>query len=75
MNKLDKALELLDTLAYYAEYAAAVLLSIMILIGIIITGYFLGLAFYIGLAFGVMIGMIALWLVIDTKFYLSRKGK
>ena len=75
MNKLDKALDILDTIAYYAEYAAAVLLSLMILIGIVITGYFLGLGFYIGLAMGIMIGMIVLWLVIDSKFYLARKGK
>lgn len=73
MNKLDKALELLDTLAYYAEYAAAVLLSIMIIIGIIITGYFVGIGFYIGLAMGIMIGATALWILIDTKFYISRK--
>ena len=75
MNKLDKTLELLDTLAYYAEYAAAVLLSLMILIGIIITGYFVGIGFYIGLAMGIMIGATALWILIDTKFYISRKGK
>ena len=75
MNKLDKALDILDTIAYYAEYAAAVLLSLMILIGIIITGYFVGIGFYIGLAMGIMIGMIILWLVIDSKFYLARKGK
>lgn len=73
MKKLDKALELLDTLAYYAEYAAAVLLSIMIIIGIIITGYFVGIGFYIGLAMGIMIGATALWILIDTKFYISRK--
>lgn len=75
MNKLDKALDILDTIAYYAEYAAAVLLSLMILIGIIITGYFVGIGFYIGLAMGIMIGATALWILIDTKFYISRKGK
>ena len=29
----------------------------------------------LGLVLGVMIGMITLWLLIDTKFYLTRKEK
>ena len=59
----------------YLWIIAGILFGIMFLFGVVITGYFLGLGFYIGLAMGIMIGMIVLWLIIDSKFYLARKGK
>ena len=58
----------------YLWIIAGILFAIMFLAGIVITGYFLGLGFYVGLFAGIMIGMIVLWLTIDSKFYLARKG-
>lgn len=64
-----------SSLCDYLWVIAGILLGIMFLSGIVITGYFLGLGFYVGLFAGIMIGMIVLWLTIDSKFYLARKGK
>lgn len=65
--------KLVGTICDYLWIAAGILFGLMFLVGIIITGYFLGLGFYLGLAAGVMIGTIVLWLKIDSKFYLARK--
>lgn len=79
MNKLEKAIividEVLEIITDYTDWLAVAFLSLVIIASIGILGYFIGVGFYIGLAMGIMIGMIVLWLVIDSKFYLARKGK
>ena len=59
----------------YLWIIAGILFGIMFLFGVVITGYFLGLGFYVGLFAGIIIGLVVLWIWIDSKFYLARKGK
>ena len=66
--------EFLSKICDYLWIIASVLFGIMFLFGIAITGYFLGLGFYVGLAAGIIIGLVVLWIWIDSKFYLARKG-
>lgn len=67
--------EPVEKLCDYLWIIAGVLFGIMFLFGTAITGYFLGLGFYVGLAAGIIIGLVVLWIWIDSKFYLASKDK
>lgn len=65
--------EPIEMVCDYLWIIAGILFGIMFLFGIAITGYFLGLGFYVGLFAGIIIGLVVLWIWIDSKFYLARK--